>query len=168
MTDNKPRGRPSRFSVIFSTDGAAVTLQAGDHPPEVITLAAMPADVRRHCFEFGLETMTRNTVAGAEKNQWTNAQCHSYMARKVKSLVAGQIRMSDGAQEFHDFVSALVKHTGKSRADVENAILKWPQAKRDETRRHPTINRLVLEVKRDRLAMMIDESPTASELLLDI
>lgn len=156
--------KASRFTIVFAADGASITLAAGAHPPEVITLAAMPQRAREHCFQFGLETMTRNTVAGAAEKGWTDAQCHGYMARKVKSLVAGQLTMP-GA-EFHDFVTAWCKLTATAdRAPAEIKLLAMDKAKRDAIIARPDVQLAMAEAKLARLTADVGNAPVATNLL---
>ena len=135
--------KTNRFTISYAVDGSTMAISAGTCPPEVVPLAAMPSAARRHCFEFGLTTLVRNTVAGAEKAGWTDAQCHGYMARKAKMIVAGKFKASDGAEDFHDFVTAVVEakngnpRDAAQRTAVETALLRIDGARRDEIRAGP-------------------------------
>ena len=118
--------KESRFSVHFSVDGSEVKINAGTTPFEAIGLTNMPAHARRHCFETGLELLIRNTVAGAAKAGWTDAQCHSYMVRKARSIVAGQLRLSESNADFMHLVTALLAVKGwaaSRRGEMEAKLL---------------------------------------------
>lgn len=126
-----------RFAIVFAQDGAGVTISAGNFPPEYVSFGSMPAEARRQCFEFGFATYTRNAVAGAEKKGWSDAQCHGFMARKAKAIVAGQFRVSDGASDFFDLITVILaekKLGAESRGAIEAAVLKKDTAWRDAAR----------------------------------
>lgn len=170
MVENEKPGRKSRFMVVFANDGGSVTINAGVTDPEIIPLASMPTAARRHCFEHGLEQFARDAVANATKMNWSDSQCHGYMARKIKTIVAGQFRVGDGAADFHDFVTAIMRHSGKTdRSGVELAVLRWDTAKRDEWKNHKLIAIYMLEAKTARLAADLDPAaPNGSDLLADL
>lgn len=162
--------KESRFTVTFAADGAAVTIMAGAHPPEVLTLAAMPADAKEHCFRFGFATYTRNAVAGADKAGWTDAQCHGFMRRKAAAMIAGQFKVSDGAADFHDMVTVALAEKGlpdDKRSAMEMAMLKKDTVWRDAFR-----SRYKLPIAKARTARLelelVGMAPGSSDLLADL
>lgn len=110
----------SRFMVHFTADGDNIVINAGATAPESISIANMPSHARRHCFETGLELLARNAVAGAAKAGWTDVQCHGYMTRKVRSIVAGQLKLSESNADFMHLVTAAMRVKG------------WPADRRGE------------------------------------